>query len=67
MPSSSEQKINELISQCLENAMKGDATAQFDLGAMYHDGDGVPQDAKKALYLVPVRQMREIGKNLIPV
>lgn len=30
-------------------ANKGDAAAQFELGAIYHDGDGVPKDTKKAI------------------
>ena len=29
-------------------AKKGERDAQFELGAIYHDGDGVPKDMKKA-------------------
>ena len=30
-------------------AEQGDADAQFGLGLMYHDGDGVPQDGAEAV------------------
>ena len=30
-------------------AERGDANAQVDLGAMYHEGQGVPQDYKEAM------------------
>ena len=32
-----------------ERAEQGSATAQFNLGAMYHDGRGVPQDYQTAV------------------
>ena len=31
------------------NANKGDASAQFDLGVIYRQGDGTPKDAAKAV------------------
>ena len=33
-----------------ENANRGDASAQFDLGLMYYGGQGLLQDYTKAVY-----------------
>jgi TPR repeat protein len=33
----------------VEKAQKGDAAAQFHLGVMYYEGDGVPKDRDEAL------------------
>ena len=35
---------NGTIAELKANAEKGDADAQFNLGLMYHKGQGVPQD-----------------------
>lgn len=39
----------EKIRQYRRDAIKGDATAQFNLGVMYANGEGVPQDYNEAL------------------
>ena len=31
-------------------ASHGDAQAQYEIGAAYHDGDGVPQDLERAVH-----------------
>jgi len=37
------------LSTLLGNANKGDAAAQFNLGVMYDEGDGVPEDDAEAV------------------
>ena len=38
------------ISKFTKAAEQGDAVAQYNLGLMYHDGEGVPRDYKRAVY-----------------
>jgi TPR repeat protein len=38
----------EAVRRCWRLAAQGDADAQFNLGLMYAEGRGVPQDYKKA-------------------
>jgi len=40
--------VVESLAQVEAKATAGDAGAQFDLGAMYHDGQGTPKDFAKA-------------------
>lgn len=40
------------IEQLEQEAQKGDAKAQNNLGFMYYKGEGMPQDLKKAAYWV---------------
>ena len=47
------------ISRFTKAAEQGDALAQFNLGLMYHDGDGVPRDYKQAFYWY--RKAAELG------
>ena len=50
-PSSASGAISGTLdySQVLTLALKGNHDAEFELGAMFHDGDGVSQDDGKAL------------------
>ena len=41
--------LKQAVTTCTENAINGNADAQFALGMMYYKGTGVPQDFKKAL------------------
>ena len=38
------------LQETINRAQQGDADAQFLLGSMYYDGQGVPRDYKKAVY-----------------
>ena len=42
-------KANLELKETKAKAKKGDAEAQYNLGAMYANGQGVPQDYKEAL------------------
>jgi len=48
----------------LIRAEQGDAEAQYLLGSMYHDGDGVPQDYKEAVrwYTKSAEQWHEMAQ-----
>ena len=46
---SSPGKPAEAIKLLLKKAQKGDANAQFKVGIMYHEGEGVEQNYQKAL------------------
>lgn len=37
------------VPQVIQAAEQGDASAQYNLGGMYYDGKGVPQDYKQAI------------------
>ena len=44
-----QRNAQQTTKQLILAAKKGDAEAQFNLGNMYHDGEGVPQDYDQAL------------------
>jgi TPR repeat protein len=43
-------QLTEVVAEWTIDANGGDSNAQYNLGLMYQDGLGVPQDAKKAVY-----------------
>jgi TPR repeat protein len=43
-------QLTEAVDEWTIDANGGDSDAQFNLGYMYDNGEGVPQDAKKAVY-----------------
>ena len=47
------QNYGEALKWYRQSASQGNASAQFNLGAMYANGEGVPQDYQQAF---PVRQ-----------
>ena len=42
--------LTEAVAEWTTDANKGNLDAQYNLGCMYENGLGVPQDAKKAVY-----------------
>jgi Sel1 repeat len=44
-----ERKLKEAASVCRASAEQGDAKAQYRLGSLYYDGQGVPKDYAEAL------------------
>ncbi len=42
-------EISDAIAELMKMAEQGDASAQVNLGSMYYNGQGVPQDYKEAL------------------
>lgn len=44
-------------------AQKGEATAQFNLGKMYENGQGLPQDYEKALGMLI--RLKEMGSQRV--
>jgi len=56
---------NEFIEELRIKAEQGDATAQFNLGFMYCDGEGVPQDYKEAVkwYRMAAEQGNATAQN----
>ena len=49
LPAQAQTPPDEAIADLRVRAEQGDAVAQFNLGVMYSDGDGVPQDDAEAV------------------
>ena len=47
------------IEQLRSDAEQGDINAQFNLGVMYHDGDGVLQDYQEAVWIQDARTRKD--------
>ena len=44
------KNLKAAVPFCTKAAEQGDAKAQFNLGVLYANGQGVPQDYKQAVY-----------------
>ena len=52
----------KMVADLMKRAERGDAQAQWELGIMYHEGQGVPKDAAKAIEWIQKAAAQGVAK-----